>query len=119
MGEIFCFEIDENKTFQDVVVKHEVDIEMPTFDIEMFLAGDKGEASAEFEQELLQMIDKSLLKIVFIEMLVLQQIEEFQHVGIFDDLFILNAIFSNYFIFSQVLTLQTTFTALHIYSSIF
>lgn len=62
---------------------------MPAFDVEMFLAGDKGEASAEFEQELLQMIDERLLKIGFIEMLVLRQIEKFQHVWISNDLFIL------------------------------
>ena len=89
MGEIFCFEIDQDETFQNVVVKHEVDVEMAAFDVEMFLPGNERKASAEFKQELLQMIDKRLLKIGFIEMLVLWQIEEFQHIGVFDDLFIL------------------------------
>lgn len=89
MGEIFCFEIDQNETFQNVVVKHEVDVEMSAFDIEMFLPSDERKTSAKFKQKLLQMIDERLFEIGFIEMLVLRQIEKFQHVGILDDFFIL------------------------------
>ena len=37
-------------------------------------------ASAEFKQKLLQMIDERLFEIGFIEMFILRQIEEFQHV---------------------------------------
>ena len=87
MGEIFCFEIDQDETFQDIIIKHEVDVEMSAFDIEMFLPSNEGKASAKFKQKLLQMIDERLFEIGFIEMLVLRQIEEFQYVGVFDDFF--------------------------------
>ena len=89
MGKIFCFEIDQNETFQDIIVKHEVDVEMSAFDVEMFLPGNEGKASAKLKQELLQMIDERLLNVGFIEMLILGQLEEFQHVGVFDNFFIL------------------------------
>lgn len=89
MGEIFCFEIDQDETFQNVVVKHEVDVEMAASDVEMFLTGDERKTSAKFKQKLLQMIDERLLNVGFIEMLILGQIEEFQHVGVFDNFFIL------------------------------
>lgn len=62
---------------------------MSAFDVEMFLPGNEGKASVEFKQELLQMIDERLFEIGFIEMLVLWQIEKFQHVWILDDFFIL------------------------------
>lgn len=89
LDEIFCFEIDQNETFQDVLIKHEVYVEMAAFDIEMFLPGDERKTSAKFKQGLLQMIDERLFEIGFIEMLILWQIKEFQHVGILDNLFIL------------------------------
>lgn len=89
MGEILCFEVDQDKAFQDVIIKHEVDIKMAAFDVEMFLTGDERKTSAKLKQNLLQMINESLLKIGFIKMLVLWQIEKFHQIGIFDDLFIL------------------------------
>ena len=52
-GQPLLLKIDQDKAFQDVVVKHEVYIKMSAFDVEIFLPCDKGKASAQLQQKFL------------------------------------------------------------------
>ena len=63
MGQLSGFEIDEHKTLEDEVVEDKVDIKFGCFSADPVLAGNKSESFTQFQEELLQLVDKRLLKI--------------------------------------------------------
>lgn len=51
MFELSNFQVDEQKTFQNIVVKNEVDIKMLRLGTDAVLTGKEGKPFTEFEQE--------------------------------------------------------------------
>ena len=63
MCDLFCLQIDQYKTFQDIVIKDEVDIIVFLFRMNMLLPGDKGISLSHLHQELLQIANNALFQI--------------------------------------------------------
>ena len=56
VGELAKLEVDEQEAFQDHVVEDEVDVEVLVLEREALLPGNEGEAFADLEQEMLQLL---------------------------------------------------------------
>ncbi len=69
------------------MVKHQVDIEMVAVNRDSLLAGDKEEIAPEFEQKRLQTVHQRLFQIGLGEVRSGGQAGEFQHIGVFDQVF--------------------------------
>ena len=53
MGNLSFLQVDEDKTFQDVVVEDQIDVEVAGIGEDMFLSGDKGKSPSHLDEELL------------------------------------------------------------------
>lgn len=78
MGELADFEVDQDKAFQEVVVKDEVHIEFIILEDDTLLACDEGEAASHFEKEGLEIFHDGLLEIGFMEAGAVGETEKFQ-----------------------------------------
>lgn len=85
MGEFGGLEVDDDEAFQDVVVEDEIEVEVAGLGADAHLAGDEGEAMAHFQQEALELGDDGGLDFRLGGSWLFRQTEEFQDVGIFDE----------------------------------
>ena len=85
VGELADFEVDEDVALEDGVVEDEVDVEVVAFEGEALLAGEEGEAVAEFEEEGLEVGDEGALQIGLDELLGFGETEELDDEGILED----------------------------------
>ena len=88
MGQLSHFEVNQHKAFQNVVVEHQINVEVLTVQCEPLLPSHKRKASAQFQKELLQVINQCLLQIAFKHMGVWLDLQELHNIGAFDDLLI-------------------------------
>src|SRR5207253_5274980 len=79
------FQINQHKTFEQIVVKHQVNVKMIAVNRHSLLSPDKREAASEFEQEGLQTINQALLQVFFAQGVRFCDVEEFQHKRVFDE----------------------------------
>ena len=63
--ELFQFQIHQNMTFEDAVVKHQVDEEMLITNQNAFLPGFETKSVAQFQQECFKFIDKLVFQMGF------------------------------------------------------
>ena len=82
MGQLADLQIDENKAFQDIVVKNKIDVKMVAIYGNSFLAGHKRKTLAKFKKKIVQLVDQTLFQFVFKICFVLLQAEKFQYIGI-------------------------------------
>ena len=87
MGEIARFEVDEDEAFQNIVIEHEVDMEVPSVEVDVLLPCDKGETAPKLQEKFLQVVDERLLEIGFVETRALLHAQKFENVGIADNIF--------------------------------
>ena len=80
MGQSAVLQIDEEKALEDVVVEHEVDVEILVVESDVALARDEGESLAQLEEERLQVVDDGLFDVAFVEFGFVGQAEEFEYV---------------------------------------
>ena len=88
MGEHIHFEVNQDKAFENVVVKYQVNIEILTIQCKPFLSGYKGKTSAQFQKELLQVINQSLLQITFKHMGIRLDLQELHDIGVLHNFFV-------------------------------
>ena len=84
MGQPAGLQVDENETFQDVMVKHEVDEKPGCLRADMILAADKGEPLPRFKEELPELADERLPGIPFEEPGRSGNFQEFKNIRIPD-----------------------------------
>lgn len=89
VGQLPHLQVDQHEAFKDIVVEHQIDVEILAVQSEPFLPCHEGEAPSQLQQELLQMVDESLLQIAFKHMGVGLDLQKFHHIGILNDLLIL------------------------------
>lgn len=65
MGNLACFQIDQNKTFQDVIVEHEINVVILFFRMNMLLSGNERISFSKLHQKLLQIRDDTFFQIGF------------------------------------------------------
>ena len=63
MLQVAALEIDKDKALKNPVEEHEGDAEVTLVERDALLASDEGEALAEFEHELLNVVDQLRLKV--------------------------------------------------------
>ena len=85
MRQLAGLEIDQDEALEQIVVEDQIDIEMRGLGADAELAGDEGEAFAEFKQELLKPADERGLEFFLMQPLVFGQIEKFEDVRVFHD----------------------------------
>ena len=78
MGQLSAFEIEDDKAFEQVVLEHQVNVEVTTFGADTLLAGDKGKSLAQFQQKALQLIHQCLFQVAFQHRTRVGQAEELQ-----------------------------------------
>ena len=78
-------EIDEQMAAEDAVIKDEIDVIVFVADGEPLLPGLETEASAEFEEEGLQVIEQRFLQVLFEIVRLPCEAHKLQHVGIGDE----------------------------------
>ena len=94
MGQGICFQVNQHKALEDVIVKHQINKETLPVQSKPFLAGDEGKAAAQFQEKLLEVINKGLLQITLVDMGIRLNLKEFHDIGILDDLLVLRLGFS-------------------------
>ncbi|MFT6241049.1 MAG: hypothetical protein ACJAQT_003144 [Akkermansiaceae bacterium] len=57
MREFFCFEVDDDEAFQDIMIEDQIKKEVGGLGADPHLADDEGKAVPHFEQELLELGD--------------------------------------------------------------
>ncbi len=67
MGEFAHLEVDEHEALEQVIVENQIHEKRVGVGPNVLLAGHKGEAFAEFEQEFLQVIQKTLFEFPFVK----------------------------------------------------
>lgn len=82
------FQVDENETFQDVIVGHQVDEEVLPIQGKTLLSCHEGEALAQLQNEVLKMVDQRLLQLTLIYMGIRLNLQKLHHIGIFNDFLI-------------------------------
>lgn len=87
VAELVDLEVDQHEALEQVVVENEVNVEMGSFRADAELAPDEGEAPAEFEEEVLQVIDEGRFDVALVSFRVLGQVEKFENVGVLEDTF--------------------------------
>ena len=85
MRQLADLQVNYNKTFQDVIVKNKVNIIVVVFNSYSFLAGDKRKTLAEFEKEVMKLINQALLKVGLKIFFAFLHTKEFKDIGVFDD----------------------------------
>ena len=88
MGELTHFQINQDKTFQNIIVKHKVNKEVLPIQRELLLARDEREAMPKLQQEVLQMIDQRLLQFALMHISVRLNLQKLHHIRVFDNLLI-------------------------------
>ena len=78
VSEFLRLDVEDDEALQDEVVKHEVDAEVLCIGADAHLPFDEREALTEFQQERLQVVDQSLLKVRLHQPSRLGQTEELQ-----------------------------------------
>ena len=81
------FQVKEDEAAQEPVVKHQVHDEMLLVKGEADLAAHERKAGAEFQKELLEMVDDAAFQLTLGVFRELGQAEKFQDVGVFDGVF--------------------------------
>lgn len=85
VGEGLGLEVDEDVAFQPAVVEDQIDEVVGAADADLFLTGLEAEAVTQFEKEGLEVVDERALQIFFPQGLGRRESEEFENVGIPDD----------------------------------
>lgn len=80
--EITLFQIHDNEATQVQVVEEQVEVELTVTDVEPVLAAYEGEATPEFQEELLQVGEQACLQLALMKGLL--QGQEVEEVGIFE-----------------------------------
>ena len=83
-SELVHLEINNNEASKSEVVKEEIDKEILAFNFEWVLTSNKGEADAELQKKLLEMLDEGGFKIAFFGLLT--EAQKIEVVRIFDNL---------------------------------
>ena len=65
MGQLARFEIEQDETLEQVVVKDQINVEVFGFRTDAVLSRNKRETSPKFQQECLQIVQQSSLEIRF------------------------------------------------------
>lgn len=78
------FEVNEDKAFEDAVIKDEVDVEVGVVEGDAVLLADEGKAFAEFEEKLFEFFDQALFEFTFF-VIAFGEVEEFEDIGVFDN----------------------------------
>lgn len=60
------FQVDQHKTLEQVVIEHQVDVEILRFCADALLTSNEGEALAQLQQEPLQLVDERLFQVGFL-----------------------------------------------------
>ena len=63
MRDLLCFQVDEDKAFQYVIVKHEVDVLVLLLRMDMLLSCHKSISLPKFHQEFLKIGENALLQV--------------------------------------------------------
>lgn len=80
-------QINQHKTFQQEVIKHQVDEEMLGFGGDAILTANERKTFAQFEQERLQVLDDCRFKIGLVELRLVGEIQKVEDIGLLDDLY--------------------------------
>ena len=88
MGELAHFQINQDKAFQNVIVKHKVNKEVLPIQRELLLPCYERKAAPKLQQEVLQMVNQRLFQFTLIHMSVRLNLQKLHHIGVFDDLLI-------------------------------
>lgn len=81
------FEVNEHKTFQDTVIKNEVNMIMNISNCEWILTTNKSKAFTQFQKERLHIVNQSLLQFAFLIILLSRNAKEFKGVSILNNIF--------------------------------
>ena len=79
MTHLSCLDVDKDEGTQEVVVEHEVDEIITCVSVYVLLSGYEGISFPHFHHEMLKMIEDGLLKVIFREIAVGSQTQEFSH----------------------------------------
>lgn len=86
MSQVSDFQIYKYEAFQNVIIEDKINVEMPSVEDDMLLAGNKGKASAKLQQELLQVGNQRLFQIAFEKIIVRMEADEFKNIRIADNI---------------------------------
>ncbi len=89
MSQDIGFQVNQHKTFKNIVVKNKINEKVLSIQCESLLSGNKRKPTAKFQEELLEMVNKGLFQVTLINMGIWLNLEEFHYIRIFDDFFIL------------------------------
>ena len=80
------FEVDHHEALEQVVIKHQIHVEVFVLESHSLLSGDEGEALAKFQEEGLEIVDDGLFNGGFSQRRVVFQVEKLEHVRVADEL---------------------------------
>lgn len=86
MAELAGFQVDDDKTLEQIIVENQVNKKVAGLSANTHLPRDEREPLAKFQQKLLQFINNRLLQPALFYLASLRQLQEFQHIRVFDKL---------------------------------
>lgn len=86
MGNFAGFQIHQHKTFEDIVVEHEVDVVVLFFCMNVLLAGYKGIALAKLHEEFLNVRDDAAFQLAFSKIRAAGKPQKFRNHRVLDEL---------------------------------
>ena len=78
MRELTALEVENHETLEQIVIKHQINVEIAALGADALLAADKGEALAQLQQKALQLRHQRLFQIAFQQRPGMRQAKEFQ-----------------------------------------
>ncbi|MNP06322.1 hypothetical protein D3C76_982990 [compost metagenome] len=68
MGQFTALDIEDDEALEQVVVEHQIDVEVFAVGTDALLAGNECEALSQLQQEALQLFDKRLFDLAFLKL---------------------------------------------------
>ena len=84
---VTAFEIDQNKTFQNAVIKNKIDLICSSIYGKLLLSANISEAFSEFKKEKAQIVKQCLLQVTFFVNGKLWKTCKFKDIGFFQNIF--------------------------------